>query len=103
MPSVMPRGALTAATYVALGLEILHVPLALFDSTRKHLWSSTMFMHLCILVTLDIPVVSVTMLGIHLFLYDHRWGFHRTLLGYPRTISRSIRRSTRLLRDRPAA
>jgi hypothetical protein len=64
---------LEVASYGALGLEILALPLALWRPARPVLWWALLGLHLGLLVTVDFADLSLGMLVTHLFLFDPRW------------------------------
>jgi hypothetical protein len=64
---------LEVASYGALGLELLALPLALWRPARPFLWLALLCMHLGLLVTVDFADLSLGMLVTHLFLFDPQW------------------------------
>jgi hypothetical protein len=68
-----PPWVLQAATWGALWLEVLYVPLCLTRWTRCAAWVAMVGMHLGTLFLLDIASVSVAMLIVHLFIMDTTW------------------------------
>jgi predicted DCC family thiol-disulfide oxidoreductase YuxK len=69
----LPDPLLRAATWGALGLELLFVPLALFRRLRPLLWSALLAMHLVLLVLIDCTDLSLGMIVLHLFTFDPAW------------------------------
>lgn len=75
----LPLPFFRAATWAALALEVLFLPVCLFRIGRKLAWFGMVYLHFFILMTLDIRSVSFGMLLAHLFVFDIRWlTDHRT-------------------------
>ena len=79
-PTVMRDLALAApplvlqlATWGALGLELLYLPLALFRRVRPWLWTAMLLMHLGLVVLIDFADLSFAMVILHLFTFDPAW------------------------------
>ena len=53
--------------------EFLAGPGYFFKLTRPYVWLITFFMHIAILMTMNIPQISLGMFVIHLFLFDENW------------------------------
>jgi hypothetical protein len=68
-----PNGALHAATWGTLALEVLYLPLCLHGQTRRVVWTAMVGLHLVVLLVIDIASVSVAMLLAHLFTMDALW------------------------------
>ena len=64
---------LMISTWLALGLEILYLPLSLFKRLRPFVWLSMVGMHIGILLTIDFADLTIGVLMIHLFTFDSRW------------------------------
>ena len=60
-------------TWAVLLLEVLFVPLALFNRTRAFAWASMVAMHVAIVALIDFADLSAGMLVLHLFTLDERW------------------------------
>lgn len=60
-------------TWCILAMEVLFLPLALFQRTRLFAWLGMVSMHLGILCIVDFADLTVGMLMIHLFTLDERW------------------------------
>jgi predicted DCC family thiol-disulfide oxidoreductase YuxK len=69
----LPEAALRAATWGALGLELLFLPLALFRRTRPLIWSAMLAMHLLLVALVDFTDLSLGMIVLHLFTFDPAW------------------------------
>jgi predicted DCC family thiol-disulfide oxidoreductase YuxK len=69
----LPSEMLRLATYGALALELLFLPLALFSRVRPFLWATLFTMHLGLIVLIDFADLSVAMLLFHLFTFDPAW------------------------------
>jgi predicted DCC family thiol-disulfide oxidoreductase YuxK len=69
----LPPLLLHAATWVALALELLFAPLALFRNLRPWLWAAMLTMHLGLITLIDFPDLSMGMVMLHLFTFDPAW------------------------------
>jgi hypothetical protein len=69
----MPDTFLRLVTWFILFLECLYAPLCLFNISRKYAWIAMVFVHLCILLFIDITDVALSMILIHLFFFDFNW------------------------------
>ena len=70
---MLPMPILKMMTFGILALEILFLPLALFNKTRKWVWATMILMHLGILLVIDFADLTLGMLMIHWFTFDSRW------------------------------
>lgn len=68
-----PPGALRLATWGALAVEILAVPLCLFRRTRPWWWLAAVLLQLGILSMVAFADLTAGMLMLHLFTLDPRW------------------------------
>lgn len=69
----MPESFLHLMTWTILALEILFLPLAIFNRTRSLAWLSIIIMHSGILMIVDFADLTVGMLMIHVFTFDSKW------------------------------
>lgn len=69
----LPPLALRLATWSALALEILFLPLALIRPARRWLWLAAVAFQLGILALVAFADLTLGMLAIHLFTFDPRW------------------------------
>lgn len=69
----LPDPLLQIATWSALGLELLFLPLALFRRARPLLWGALLAMHLTLVVLIDFTDLSLGMIALHLFTFDPAW------------------------------
>lgn len=69
----LPEVLLRAATWGALTLELLFLPLALSRRMRPWIWSAMLLMHAGLLVMIDFADLSFGMIILHLFTFDPRW------------------------------
>jgi len=68
-----PIGVLQLATWGALALELLYVPLALSRRARPWIWTAMAAVHLGRVVVVDSAGLSAGMAIVHLFTFDPRW------------------------------
>ncbi len=68
-----PVWMLRLATWGALALELLYLPLALFRRARSWLWIAMVGMHLGIMLVVDFADLSLGMLLAHAFVFDRDW------------------------------
>ncbi|QTN31752.1 DUF393 domain-containing protein [Akkermansiaceae bacterium] len=93
----LPDGFLASATWFTLAAELLYLPLACFRKTRPWIWLVMVLLHIGIILVVDFADLSLGMLMIHAFTFDHRWlpgKFSRIIVAYDgdcATCSRSIR------------
>ena len=69
----LPDGLLQLATWGALALEILALPLAFSRKTRPWIWLATLGLQLGILLVVDFADLTLGMVMIHLFTFDADW------------------------------
>lgn len=69
----LPDPLLQVATWGALGLELLFLPLALFRRARPLLWGALLAMHVVLVVLIDFTDLSLGMIVLHLFTFDPAW------------------------------
>jgi hypothetical protein len=69
----MPNGAFAVATYGALALELLALPLLVWRATRGYTWFALVAMQLGILCVLDFADLTLGMLLFHALIFDPRW------------------------------
>ena len=69
----LPDFLLQLATWSALALELLFLPLACFRRTRPWAWLVMLLMHLCLIILIDFADLSLGMVMIHLFTFDPKW------------------------------
>lgn len=69
----LPDVILHAATYGALGLELLFLPLAMVARLRPLLWTALLSMHFGLIALIDFADLSLGMVMIHLFTFDPAW------------------------------
>ncbi len=69
----LPEGALRLATWGALTLEILALPLALVRRARPWIWLATLALQLGILLVVNFADLTLGMVMIHLFTFDSEW------------------------------
>ena len=62
-----------AATWAALGAELLFLPLSIFRRPRIVIWALLLLMHLLVLCLFDILDISIAMVIVHLYLMDPGW------------------------------
>lgn len=70
---VLRSPGLSIATYLALALELLYAPLALFRRTRPWIWTAMLAMHLGLMVLIDFADLSLGMVILHFFTFDPAW------------------------------
>lgn len=70
-------------TWIVVVTELLFVVSIFLKRTRKYFWLVMTFVHLGILLTVDIPSVSLGILIFHLFVLDPKWfpGFYQKTFG----------------------
>lgn len=68
-----PQVLLKAATWLALCVEILFAPFALFAKSRPWIWLTAVAMHLGILLVVDFADLTAAMLITHLFVFNPSW------------------------------
>lgn len=68
-----PDWMLRLATWGALALELVYLPLVLFRRVRPLLWIAMVGMHLGIMLVVDFADLSMGMLLAHAFVFDRRW------------------------------
>ena len=73
-----PKTVWRLLTYFVLAIEVLNFPLGLFPSTRKWIWIFTFFLHVGILVLMDLTEISVGMLVVHMFLINQNWSWKKS-------------------------
>ncbi|MFQ5525038.1 MAG: DCC1-like thiol-disulfide oxidoreductase family protein [Thermoanaerobaculia bacterium] len=71
--SALPEGALRLATWGALGIEILALPLAFANKTRPWIWLATLGLQVGILLVVNFTDLTLGMVMIHLFTFDPDW------------------------------
>jgi hypothetical protein len=59
--------------WVALGLEMICLPLALFKQTKRWAWCAATLLQAGILLTMNIAPIVFGMLTIHIFLFEAAW------------------------------
>lgn len=69
----LPDGLLRLATWGALGLEIVALPMALWKKTRPWIWLTTLALQLGILVVVNFADLTLGMVMVHLFTFDPEW------------------------------
>jgi predicted DCC family thiol-disulfide oxidoreductase YuxK len=69
----LPAPLLRAATWGALGFELLFAPLALVRRVRPFLWTAMLAMHLALIALIDFADLSFGMVCLHLFTFDPAW------------------------------
>jgi hypothetical protein len=69
----LPAPALHVASYAALGLELLFLPLALIPRLRRWLWAAMVGMHLSLITLIAFADLSFGMVLFHLFVADPAW------------------------------
>ena len=74
----LPEGLTKLATWSALGMEILALPLTLITFTRRWIWLGLFSMNLGILCVIDFADLTFGVLLFHLFVFDGRWLSGRT-------------------------
>ncbi len=68
-----PELLLQLATWGALALELLYLPLALFGRARPALWLAMIGMHLSLIVLVDFADLTTGMLLLHAYTFDPSW------------------------------
>jgi predicted DCC family thiol-disulfide oxidoreductase YuxK len=68
-----PEVLLKLATWGALALELLYLPLALSRRARPWIWTAMLLMHLGLMVLIDFADLSFGMVILHLFTFDPQW------------------------------
>lgn len=69
----LPDFALRFASWGALALELLYLPLALSRRARPWIWTAMLLMHAGLLVLVDFADLSFGMICLHLFTFDPSW------------------------------
>jgi hypothetical protein len=69
----LPMWTFRGLSWVALGLEILFLPLALWHVTRPIVWGAMVGMHVGIISLVSFADLSAGMLMLHVFTFDPRW------------------------------
>jgi hypothetical protein len=69
----LPGPVLRAASYAALGLELLFLPLALVPRLRRWVWTAMLGMHLSLIALIAFADLSFGMVVFHLFVADPAW------------------------------
>jgi hypothetical protein len=69
----LPPGLLRLATWAALALELLSLPLALVPRLRPWLWAALVALHLSLLALVDFADLTLGMLLVHAFVFDPAW------------------------------
>jgi hypothetical protein len=69
----LPAPALHAASYAALGLELLFLPLALVPRLRPWVWAAMLGMHVSLIALIAFADLSFGMVVFHLFVADPTW------------------------------
>ena len=70
---MFPPIFLKLATWGALALELLFVPLALFRATRPWIWLAMTLLHLGLAVIINFADLTAGMLVLHFFTFDPAW------------------------------
>lgn len=70
---LLPDALLRVATWGALVLELLFLPLAISRRARPVIWAAMLFMHLGLMVLIDFADLSFAMVVLHLFTFDPAW------------------------------
>lgn len=60
-------------TWVALILEIGFLPFGVFHRTRKNYWFAMIAMHVGVISVINFTDLTIGVLMIHFFTFDHRW------------------------------
>jgi hypothetical protein len=69
----IPGNIFYILNWLALAIEVVCLPLALFRSTRKWSWCCLTLLQLMILFTINISPIVFGMLPIHFFTFNHAW------------------------------
>lgn len=69
----LPSILLQLITWIILAIEIIFLPLAIFNKTRKYAWLLMVLVHLGILLLVDFADLTCGMLMIHVFTFDTKW------------------------------
>jgi hypothetical protein len=69
----LPAPLLRAVSALALGSELLFLPLAAFRPTRRWIWAALLGMHLGLIALIDFADLSAAMVLVHLFVIEPRW------------------------------
>ncbi len=69
----LPAFFFTALNYIVILFEVLCLPLAFFERTRKYAWLLVTIVQLGILIFLQVETIFFGMMALHLFLFDVRW------------------------------
>ena len=68
-----PPLLLQAATWIAIGLELLFAPLALVRRVRPWVWTVMLLMHFGLFLLVDFVDLTIGMVILHLFTFDPAW------------------------------
>jgi hypothetical protein len=68
-----PHWLLYVMTWSILVMEIIFLPLAIFNKTRKYAWFGMVIMHFGILLIVDFADLTCGMLMIHVLTFDPLW------------------------------
>jgi predicted DCC family thiol-disulfide oxidoreductase YuxK len=68
-----PPVILRAATWSALGLELLFAPLVLFRRVRPWIWCAMVLLHLGLFALISFPDLTAGMIILHLFTFNPAW------------------------------
>ncbi|MCB9745831.1 MAG: HTTM domain-containing protein [Alphaproteobacteria bacterium] len=69
----LPEPALSLASWFVLGLELIYLPLVALRWTRPWAWAAMVGMHLVIGSTTRITELSLSMILVHLLVFDPSW------------------------------
>lgn len=69
----IPENIFYILNWLALAIEVVCLPLALFRTTRKWSWCCLTFLQLMILLTINISPIVFGMLPIHIFTFNTSW------------------------------
>lgn len=84
-----PEILLQLATWGALALELLYLPLALFGRARPLIWLAMVGMHLGLIVLVDFVDLTAGMLLLHAYTFDSNW-LKRWRRPWPLTTTRQL-------------
>jgi len=70
---MLPPAFLKIATWGALALELLFVPLILFRATRPWIWLAMTMLHLGLVMMINFADLTAGMLILHFFTFDPAW------------------------------
>lgn len=71
--AVLTMPGMPLATWLALALELLYAPLALFRRARPWIWTAMLAMHLALMLLIDFADLSFGMVILHFFTFDPAW------------------------------